>query len=111
MVYTFFSFRCKGKFILFSSSAPLLFVKESGAPFKPSDLDNLFGRLRKILRRNVHPHMLRHAFAVHMLRNGADIRVIQALLGHESIDMTARYLRIVKEDVKQAYDDALDGVL
>jgi site-specific recombinase XerD len=93
------------------SNKAQLFLKENGEPLKPFDIDNLFGFIRKRFPRPVHPHLLRHSYAVHLLRNGADIRILQELLGHESIDDTARYLRLVKEDIKVAYDEAMEGVV
>lgn len=49
------------------------------------------------------PHSLRHSFATHMLERGAPLRVIQELMGHESLVTTQRYLRITTEQMKKSY--------
>jgi integrase/recombinase XerC len=60
--------------------------------------------IAKGLPPDVHPHTLRHAFGTHMLEEGADLRAIQEMLGHERLSTTQRYTQLSVKHVMQVYD-------
>ena len=81
------------------ASSPALFLNASGARLSTQGMTKIIGKLRREagIQRHVTPHMLRHTVATLLLRNGADIRVVQEFLGHASIATTQRYTHVTKE--------------
>lgn len=61
--------------------------------------------LQRGLSADVHPHTLRHAFGTHLLAEGADLRAIQELLGHERLSTTQRYTQLTAAQLQRVYDD------
>jgi integrase/recombinase XerD len=76
-----------------------LFLNASGGRLSTQGITKVIARLRREarIRRHITPHMLRHTVATFLLRNGADIRVVQEFLGHTSIVTTQRYTHITKD--------------
>lgn len=85
--------------------SPALFLNTLG---RPLSRQSAWGVLRQIaaaagIDRRVSPHTLRHSFATHMLEGGADVRVVQELLGHASVVTTQIYTRVTAQMLREVY--------
>jgi len=77
-----------------------------------TNIDHIFRKVnQRFDKKHVYPHLIRHTCAIHMLQGGADLRYVQALLGHESPDTTSVYLHFARSELKRAYDRAVDAFL
>lgn len=80
-----------------------LFILSNGRLINRQDVYNLIHERGKLIHKNISPHTLRHSFATHLLENGADLRVVQELLGHSDVSTTQLYTHISKKRLKEVY--------
>jgi len=85
---------------------PALLINRRGGRLTTRSVGRIIKRIAvaKGLSPDVHPHTLRHAFGTHMLEEGADLRAIQELLGHERLATTQRYTQLSMKHVLEVYD-------
>lgn len=83
----------------------VVFVNHLGEPLTSVGVAYILNQIIKksSLTYAIHPHMLRHTFATHLLNNGADIRTIQELLGHDSLKATQVYTHVTKDSLYRNY--------
>lgn len=85
-----------------------LFVSQQGRKISPRSIQMILDEAaeKAQLGIHVHPHMLRHSFATHLLDNGADLRSVQELLGHENLSTTQIYTHVTQDRLVKAVDEA-----
>ena len=86
----------------------ILFLNQKGKPISARAIQEICARRGAAagLSIHVHPHMIRHSFATHLLDNGADLRVVQELLGHENLSTTQIYTHVTSDRLRAAVDKA-----
>lgn len=84
-----------------------LILSKTGRKINPKEVRNIINRIKSKagIEMSISPHTFRHTFATHMLNEGADIRAVQELLGHENLSTTTIYTHLTNEKLRRTYLD------
>ena len=85
------------------SDTKYLLLRDNGKRITRQDVYNFIRKQGEKIHKHISPHTLRHTFATHLLENGADLRVVQELLGHSDVATTQLYTHITKKRLKEVY--------
>ncbi|HSA06814.1 MAG TPA: tyrosine recombinase [Candidatus Gastranaerophilales bacterium] len=80
-----------------------LFINEKAQRITRQDVYKKVSRFGQAINKHITPHTIRHSFATHLLENGADLRVVQELLGHSDVSTTQLYTHVSKKRLKDVY--------
>jgi len=82
-----------------------LFINKIGTKLSRQSIEGIINKIMKtsLLKHKISPHTLRHTYATHLLDNGADLRSVQELLGHENLDTTEIYTHVSNERLRSEY--------
>jgi len=99
--------KASGRWPTAAESTPIFLNRQGGRLSVRGIQKRLEGRLRECgLDTRISPHVLRHTFATHLLDSGADLRAIQEMLGHESLQTTQRYTHVTLDRLLKVYDSS-----
>lgn len=87
----------------FDLTTKILFLNSNGKKITRQDVYNFIKKVTAEIGKKASPHTIRHSFATHLLENGADLRVVQELLGHADVSTTQLYTHVSKKRLKEVY--------
>jgi integrase/recombinase XerD len=92
--------------LMVSSSTPALFLNQRGGRLSRQSIWQIIQSTGEACGLSVSPHTLRHCFATHLIEGGADVRVVQELLGHASVATTQIYTKVTIDTLREVYHAA-----
>lgn len=97
----------KSRNILIKTNTDILLLNKNGTPLTDRGVRLIISKIveKASIKQNVSPHVLRHTFATHLLKEGADLKTVQELLGHATLSATEVYTHVTNEGLRKTYLD------